>query len=1509
MNYKKRDDELIRRQKEAQRKYRESVTVKQNAINNKVYSKQALEDLAKGKYKKVPELKKQEPQNKTPNTPTTSAPEQPKPKVNLRDKGYSGSTRNDQIDFDYVMENDKTFGRNGMLKLLQSDQEHRRKYGRNDTGNEMYYNRFGMSKNEVLDQYERYRREKHPILSGLEDIATAPDRAIAGAIGTAARTLFPNSDLDRFANSDFIQSRNKEVQRKRDYTYDSDKLTQGQKAAAKTVLEGGDFLSNMALAGLVGGGGAIGSAGAGVGASFEPAKWLMPTLNGILGYGSVAENTRHDLEKQGVDSDTANQYANAQGLVWGGLDALTAGAGSKAGAAARIAGNSAIQTAVKSAAKGFGIGVGKQAASEIANRLILGDQGSFNADVQNYMAEGLDEEQATTRAFGNVLGRAASSGVLGGILGGVSSLIGSGINNAANKAAGTTLPSTVDTDGLNEYFVGPERIGQNPIGIGQNDVTPYEPTTLLSLTGNTALALPEKQLPNTVIPMTGTQGSIQLPDLTRPSTLNPLTGTALTEAKTQRTDIDRQLRAKNKEILAQQDVVNNAAKKNKRAESNKLKELKQQAADLQEQKKEITRQINGRSKPIKELLSKEDYDSIFSERTGLKSYINLATKFAGDTPEAKQVANEVKQALEKLVETGNSWDFGDLANKATQLHDLASQTRADYVTKNGLKYTFDDTFGEQNLIDRVVGNNALLHSVPDLHKGLNVDNDGIVPYNVDTKGEITNGTIQTSRGNDGTGSEGILRDVRPEGRMGEIRFAEGVRGREYLPADRVSVANNVKKGPSIFDDASKEVFNNSNIEYNDMYDNTDSDLFSKALATAIKNNPNGAAVDFHTAEEIQDILNRGGKTFLTADGTAGGAVDNGNLTAVFKDKKNNDTPRMGSVISLAGVKNGAYKGDCFGLFLVNTYSRSGFEPVARMNYSYGYNPDMDAQVRDQLAKGIINKEPDVYALKLIDGYDYDTALKNYNKAHRWGQEELDALPLFDDYDEMLEYRDSLIKQPTSEVAFSDGQLTLEEVRALQKVIDEGKFEKNIFDLDLQYFAGKKANVGNSYWLRVLGDADFLEQEAKKAGVEPAVLKVYASANLGYDDFPVDGGNEVPPTNNGNGGNVPPKSSIYDDMMGHTKTSKAYTNTGRRGGGWTEDEYDKYTDESMFQYFDKSEKASVDEANIMRSSEGRNAFKNRVMSKERLTGAEIDGLMMEWRELTAEARALEAQGKDASAVTKEGIKIFRKIQSQSSDNAQALQALQKWSRNTPEGMLAEAENVVNGKTEKEKGPLQKELEKFGKSRKKFQFTDDFVAEFLKDAEELQALTPNSYAARRKMAELGRKVNRQIPSSIGEKLTTYLMDNMLGNFRTLITRNAGGNVGLNALEQLAQRPLAAGIDSLVARKTGQRTQAGLSREGLADYIQGFAKGIADEADDVRTGLHTARTGENTLGRAISANRHVFREGGIMDRFDSLVKNGLSIDDRPFYEAVYKQTLGDYNRLRSQMGRSTQADRHRV
>lgn len=485
-----------------------------------------------------------------------------------------------------------------------------------------------------------------------------------------------------------------------------------------------------------------------------------------------------------------------------------------------------------------------------------------------------------------------------------------------------------------------------------------------------------------------------------------------------------------------------------------------------------------------------------------------------------------------------------------------------------------------------------------------------------------------------------------------------------------------------------------------------------------------------------------------------------------------------------------------------------------------------------------------------------------------------------------------------------------------------------------------------------------------------------------------------------------------------KVSDAYENTLKNSGIMTDDEIVKHTVPEDFSFESHNEIETMAEGARMREAEGEDFVPNRL-EKEGFTAADVDGMMQAWRDKVAEARAVEEAGEDSDALWEEANTIFRKIQQESSRGGAALQAMAKWSRNTPEGMLSEAEHIVNkrikvegakdGKSKKVKDAINKRMDKAAVEKQKpiltqaveayrsfadritqsadaseyegsvnnirklndainkfekalddgnigriqetytalkrraasmskkglsidvankdvedaiknlvkhsraggFEFSADFQKTFINEASKIQDLDPDSREFKEAYARLGRMVNDEIrrntsaPKLLGQRITAYLMNNMLGNFRTLITRNAGGNLGLALTEQFVERPLAAGIDRLVAKKTGMRTQAGLSKAALKDYVTGFVKGISEEVQDVKSGLHTSRSGEVDLNDAIARNSDVFKTdsknkllkglSGLARFKNSAVAHGLSVGDRPFYEAIYKQTLGDMNRLK--------------
>lgn len=246
------------------------------------------------------------------------------------------------------------------------------------------------------------------------------------------------------------------------------------------------------------------------------------------------------------------------------------------------------------------------------------------------------------------------------------------------------------------------------------------------------------------------------------------------------------------------------------------------------------------------------------------------------------------------------------------------------------------------------------------------------------------------------------------GQRGTVQEGSGnVVGGRYEPAGN----RNVSKESGVSTTVRQEL-NRVGVTDFGMRITDDHNTFSNALNVAKSSNSNGASVDAKTPAELE-----GSVTFLSPDGMAGGAVEpGGNITAVFKNP-NGAGKKAGIDIAYTAVANGGDRLDCYGKFLVNTYAQAGMEPVARVNYQFGINPDMDAQVRRQMANGDLDSPPDIYFMKRIDGLSLEDAAKQYagGQSHWWTKAELDALPEMN-YDDALAYRDSLIKTPSAQSA-------------------------------------------------------------------------------------------------------------------------------------------------------------------------------------------------------------------------------------------------------------------------------------------------------------------------------------------------------------------------------------------------------------------------------------------------------------------------------------------------------------
>lgn len=375
------------------------------------------------------------------------------------------------------------------------------------------------------------------------------------------------------------------------------------------------------------------------------------------------------------------------------------------------------------------------------------------------------------------------------------------------------------------------------------------------------------------------------------------------------------------------------------------------------------------------------------------------------------------------------------------------------------------------------------------------------------------------------------------------------------------------------------------------------------------------------------------------------------------------------------------------------------------------------------------------------------------------------------------------------------------------------------------------------------------------------------------------------------------------QTGRYKTSKAYTNTAEKSGNLTDEQRSAVEADGRMQYQENSEKESVAEAEKRIIEGGWKGEFDKLTQKDAkdFNNVDVDELFILWRHYKEEAMALDAKGLDSTSAWQKTIDCLTQVKAVGSSAGSELQAFAKWSRNnTPEGLLSEAETIIEEVTRgAKKNPWFAQIAKETKGKTR-QMDVAFIKEFLTEAEKLDGLDIDSREAKHIMANLGKMVNSRIPVTLREKIVTILMDNMLGNFRTLIARNAGGNVGFNLIEQKVTKNLAAKIDKALSAKLGTtRNISENTSEGRSAYREGFKEAVKQEIYDFQNNIQSARSGENTLRTAVANNRQIFSQknvfGKIGNLYNKLVKTGLSSGDRPFYEGVYNQYMTEFRKMR--------------
>lgn len=181
---------------------------------------------------------------------------------------------------------------------------------------------------------------------------------------------------------------------------------------------------------------------------------------------------------------------------------------------------------------------------------------------------------------------------------------------------------------------------------------------------------------------------------------------------------------------------------------------------------------------------------------------------------------------------------------------------------------------------------------------------------------------------------------------------------------------------------------------------------------------------------------------------------------------------------------------------------------------------------------------------------------------------------------------------------------------------------------------------------------------------------------------------------------------------------------------------------------------------------------------------------------------------------------------------------------------------------------------------------------------------SYAQEELLARAAKIVQAKTPSTVGDKVRSILYNNMLGNFKTAISRNAFGNLAYQGIEQ-ARQPITAFVDKLVSLKTGQHSALGWNKGKASAYAEGFKKGAKEQLTDISKRIDTGRSGAKGWAEALRNNATTWDDtkkiGQFANSVDYYVRNAMELGDRPFYEANYKQAFTEMTQMLDRYGQS--------
>lgn len=263
-----------------------------------------------------------------------------------------------------------------------------------------------------------------------------------------------------------------------------------------------------------------------------------------------------------------------------------------------------------------------------------------------------------------------------------------------------------------------------------------------------------------------------------------------------------------------------------------------------------------------------------------------------------------------------------------------------------------------------------------------------------------------------------------------------------------------------------------------------------------------------------------------------------------------------------------------------------------------------------------------------------------------------------------------------------------------------------------------------------------------------------------------------------------------------------------------------------------------------------------------------------------------------------VNVLNKLSKEGTNLGQSMRMYRLMNGLTPEGKLMYAQRQINNisdeivkknnltnkakeiakKTDKKEIDVLKELKKKYKVPELTTKDSEFILDTMKKANE----TTNERQKEILIGKVNKLISEKIPSKGMEKFDSYRYLNMLFNPKTII-KNVGGNV-VNATVGAGRDTIGSFVDNIVSKKTGVRT-TGVGKSG---YFDGLKKGAKETLEDHKLGIDTSHGARE--GSKAAALRNI----PVLGKAEKLMRTGLQLGDRPFYEGAKQNFINNYMKL---------------